>query len=48
MLNKRTIDKTQNIIKGRWQMTTKTTLWHSDCNTFDEVNNKLKQRPDTF
>lgn len=43
MLNKRTIDKTQNIIKGRWQMTTKTTLWHSDCTTFDEVNNKLKQ-----
>lgn len=42
MLNKRTIDKTQNILKGRWQMTTKTTTWHNDCNTPDEIHNKLQ------
>lgn len=40
-LNKRTIDKTQNIIKGRWQMTTKTTTWHNDCDTIYEIHHKL-------
>lgn len=41
-LNKRVIDKTNNIVKGRWQITPKQIQWHNGCNNIIEIHEKLK------